>query len=207
MARHRDSIEIPGMPTFWKSVVPPTDVSLPLILKVRRGFHIAAGAFYLLPALAFGAIALLTLYVPPPADAEVSEKLVMFGLQLFSFVVAPCMAFAAWRTLRDGSLKNAVLTINETGLADTRIGLKVAWTDIVSARPINGRGNEWGVSLALRDPALLPRSRWLRSFGWLRRRPNEVHLQTRGMSQPSYLVRTSIFYLAKEAGATIMPPR
>jgi hypothetical protein len=204
MMKHRDWIEIPGRPTFRTSIVTPIAVRLPMTLTVRRGWHVAVGLFYLFGALALIIVALLPFTA---LAAGGGERLLLFGLLLLSVWQAPYWLSAAFRTLRDGLRRGARLIVDGTGLTDTRTGFSAEWKDILSARPLNGRGNEWGVSLEVRDMALLPRSRWLRGFGWLPRRANEIHCQTLGMSEPSYVARAAIFRLVEEAGGAILPPR
>lgn len=201
-----DAFEIPGMPTLRSSVVPPTTVNLPMTLVVRPRFYIVIGTLYVLATVAMATTA-AALFARPPLEISFLSSLFLFGVQLLAVAATPYLAFAGWRTLRDGFNGSGKLVIGSTGLADTRAGLNVGWKDIISARRIDGRANNWGVSLVLRDVSLLPKSRWLRGFGWLPRKPDEVHIQTIGMTKPSYIAQASIFHLVKQAGGTILPPR
>lgn len=197
-------IEIPGAPTLKKSNVPPIAVPLPQALTVRRGFHIVVGLFYLFVAALLALMGLIFFAVP---HSGAVERLLQLGFLLFSVWQMPYWLSAACRALRDCLSGESGLIITSTGLTDTRTGFAAEWKDILSARPVNGRGNEWGVSFKIRDVALLPRSRWLRGFGWLPRDPDEIYCQTFGMSAPSHVARATIFRLVAQAGGSILPPR
>lgn len=205
MVTDQNAFEIPGEPTLRRSQVPPIVVDLPLTLKIRHSWYVATGAFYTLVSICLTITALSLFW--PPTDLNLASRLVMLGIQVFCFSQLPYWFFAAWRTMRDASLNDARLIINSNGLTDSRACFAAKWHDIVSARPANGRANEWGVSMVLRDATMLPKSRWLRGFGWLPREPNEIHIQTLGMTESSYIARNAIFHLVERAGGTILPQR
>ncbi|TRD00766.1 hypothetical protein FJV76_19855 [Mesorhizobium sp. WSM4303] len=200
-----DVILIPGMPTFRKSIVPPLSVWLPLAANRRRGMYILMGLFWSFCALAMLATVLTFFVSDPEGNRTLFEKMAMAAIQLFALYWAPFLAAAAVFAFVDANLGKPALLLERDGLLDNRSSLSARWTDVLSAKPIMGRSGYWGVSLQMRDPALLPRSFRLGYPLLRRRKAGEAHIQCTFLSVPEYEITNSILTLVHKNGGELLP--
>ncbi|WP_041164179.1 hypothetical protein [Mesorhizobium opportunistum] len=164
------------------------------------------GAFWVLCAFAMLALALTFFVDDPKSQHSLVVKAVMVLFQLFGLYWAPFFSAAALLAFLDARLVKPALIVRPDRLIDNRSGLSVEWVDVLSARPITTRAGYWGVTLRMRDSALLPKSIRL-GYPLLRRRRGEVHLQCNLLSLPSHQIANAIFTLAQHGGAQLLPPR
>ncbi|TIN30882.1 MAG: hypothetical protein E5Y31_05225 [Mesorhizobium sp.] len=163
------------------------------------------GLFWSFCALAM-LVTVLTFFVD---DAENNPTL--FGrvsmalIQLFALYWAPFLATAAVFSFLDAGLGKPALVVDKDGFLDNRSGLSIKWTDVLSAKPIMGGGGYWGVSLQVREPALLPRSFRL-GYPLLRRhKVGEAQMQCNLLSAPAHEIVNSMLTLVHKNGGQLLP--
>ncbi|TPM30638.1 hypothetical protein FKO01_35615 [Mesorhizobium sp. B2-3-3] len=198
-------ILIPGMPTFRKSLVPPLSIKLPLVVHCRRGMYIFKGLFCSFCTLLMLAPALAFILGDPDGGRTLFEKMALFGILLYALSYAPFLSIAAAFSFWDAGLRKPALIIDRHGLLDNRSGLSVKWADVLSAKPIMGRTGYWGVSLRMREPALLPRSIRLGYPLLWRRKAGEAHIQCSFLTAPEHQLANSILTLVHRSGGQLLP--
>jgi hypothetical protein len=202
-----DIILIPGIPTFRKSVVPPLSIRLPIATHCSRSKYVLMGLFWSFCALAMLAPALAFFVHDPESNRTLFDKAAMALLQLFGLYWAPFLSVAAAFAFLDAGLDKPALIVDRDGLSDNRSGLSVKWTDVVSAKPIMARAGYWGMSLQVREPALLPRSFRL-GYPLLRRRKvDEAQIQCNLLSAPAHEIVNSMLTLVHKNGGQPLPAR
>ncbi|RWC45284.1 MAG: hypothetical protein EOS55_19925 [Mesorhizobium sp.] len=200
-----DVIIIPGIPTFRKSVVPPLSIRLPIVARCNRSKYILMGLFWSFCALAM-LVTVLTFFVDDPENnPTLFGRVAMALTQLFALYWAPFLSAAAVFAFLDAGLGKPVLIVDRGGVSDNRSGLSVKWTDVLSAKPIMGGAGYWGMSLQMREPALLPRSFRL-GYPLLRRRKvGECQIQCNLLSAPAHEIVNSMLTLVHKNGGQLLP--
>ncbi len=196
---------IPGIPTFRKSVVPPLSVRLPIAARCNRGKYVFMGFFWSLCALMMLAAVLAFLVRHPEINRALFDRVAIALFQLFGLYWTPFLSMAAAFAFLDARLGKPALIVDRDGLFDNRSGLSVKWTDVLSAKPIMARAGYWGVSLQVREPALLPRSIRL-GYPLLRRRKvDEAQIQCNFLSTPAHEIVNSMLTLVQKNGGQLLP--
>ncbi|PZV35231.1 hypothetical protein B5V02_29730 [Mesorhizobium kowhaii] len=151
-------------------------------------------------------VAGLTFFLGDPENSRtLFEKVALAMILLFAFYWAPFLSVAAAFSFQDASLHKPALIIDRDGLLDNRSGLSVRWADVLSAKPIMSRSGFWGVSLQMRESALLPRSFRL-GYPLLRRRKvGEAQIQCNLLSAPSHEIVNTILTLVHKNGGQLLP--
>lgn len=199
---------IPGVPTVWRSVVPPIEVDLPQIAYMRKGVIAFRAAFLLLLAFLGGLAACAAIFAPSPNSASAFVSIVYaIGLALTATFAAIVAAATSLRDFLDLRCKGPALVITESGLTDFRSGLELDWGDIACARPIWGNGGIFGVNLKVKDPTKLPSSRFLLTLEAMARYPDEVQVSTSFLTQRTHELSYAILTLISRAGGEILPNR
>jgi hypothetical protein len=141
----------------------------------------------------------------PEGNRTLFDKVAITLLQLFGLYWTPFLSAAAAFAFLDAGLGKPVLIVDRNGMSDNRSGLSVKWTDVLSAKPIMGGAGYWGLSLQLREPALLPRSFRL-GYPLLRRRKvGEAQIQCNLLSAPSHEIVNSMLTLVHKNGGQLLP--
>lgn len=202
-ADRQQFILIPGQSTFRKSVVPPLSVRLPITAYVDRQKTILVGIVWtfvvLSMALAASACFLHSSQIHPTWFQNIALTL----LGLFTIGMIPLSSAAAFFSFQDANSHDPVLIVDKQGLTDNRSGVSIKWKDVASARPIPN----WGVTLQMRDPSLLPKSLRLGYPLMIRRKSGEVHVQSKFLSISEHEIINSVLELAGTGGGEVLPAR
>jgi hypothetical protein len=200
-----DVILIPGIPTFRKSVVPPLSIRLPIVASCSRSKYVLMAIFFLF--CAFGMLVTMLTFFVDDAENKIPllQKTVMVLIQLFALYWAPFFLAAAAFAFFDAARDKPILIVDKDGISDNRSGLSIRWIDVLSAKLIMVRSGCWGVSLKVREPALLPRSFRL-GYPLLRRRKvDEALIQCNLLSAPAHEIVNSMLTLVHKNGGQLLP--
>jgi hypothetical protein len=191
-------VDIPGRPTFWKTVgLPPIRINFPLESEMRTSF----GAFLLfLAAMAFGGLLILVGIAILSAGAPFLIALTAIAVVLTGVLIL----IGAGSYFVDLVQRGPHLVMDAEGIRDSRLlHSKLQWSDIEEAACGHGRFTDYAsLWVRARHPIHANRNPF-RHSGFLHlfvRRPERLFIPLGGFRNNRFLGETALAMVRRNGG-------